>query len=871
MSKRRKTEKMFLQQKLNKFSIRKFSVGVASILIGGVLYLNANEAEAAENTVDVNPAVAQVPESGKAEVAKPEAQATEPAKAEVAKPEAQATEPAKAEVAKPEAQVSEPAKAEVAKPEAQATEPAKAEVAKPEVQATEPAKAEVAKSEAQATESAKAEVAKSEAQATEPAKAEVAKSEAQATEPAKAETQDFVTPPKKIAKRSLSANNLQTQPAKQVGTWEQIVSALNDTSVSNIQLTKNITANQNAMLNANTGRKVVIDGAGHTLDSSNYYVDVPVTSRNWDLTIQNSDIKTNNINGLINFAPSPNSNNIVTFKDVNHTGNNLIDDTDINNNLTVNLEGKVNSISNDNAVNRSNIGAKNINIDQEATVTVERKGLGNALRVSDGGTITSGTDSQINVNTTTANPWGVLNGNTAFKLGNNSSLLFGDNSKVDVTGQNIFDFGNNATFDTGTNSQVTVNQKGNGNIVNMGKGSTFEVASKSQFIANSDGHRVGDWQSNNLIGLDGNSQILIDDHAKLLLDAKNHQWNPDTKTQVGAYNDLVNINAVGNETALLHVADNATLDLRTDNRDYYAEVISIPLGGTNAERKYVFDNAYYVNLQKTSTVTSGESPNGVKPNLIFMDPASPGYFQWNGSYIAKTWAPKVFSNPDQSEDATNVWDNVVDLRAEQEGFNTGVPTYNQKESTAVSKSGTPLSDLNLNYAQRLVLISNSSENPEAKTVEGTPEIKNEKIPFETKIKLDPKMKPGSEDKVVQEGKDGNRKTTTPIFVNSITGEKVSEGTPVVETTPPVDKIINYAPEEIAPGTRTEFDPNLPAGQEKVTPGVPGLKDPKTGEIIKDPIDEVVKKAETRFRTKQWMNSIRMSQQVKHKKYQANRA
>ncbi|AYU54291.1 E domain-containing protein [Staphylococcus debuckii] len=126
-------------------------------------------------------------------------------------------------------------------------------------------------------------------------------------------------------------------------------------------------------------------------------------------------------------------------------------------------------------------------------------------------------------------------------------------------------------------------------------------------------------------------------------------------------------------------------------------------------------------------------------------------------------------------------------------------------------------------------------------VEGTPEVTNEPIPHTTQTVLDPKMTPGSEDKVVQEGKDGNKKTTTPIFKNPLTGEKVGEGTPVVETTTPVNEIINYAPEEIAPGTRTEFDPNLPAGEEEVTPGVPGLKDPKTGEIIKDPIDEVVKK------------------------------
>ncbi|RZI03635.1 SdrD B-like domain-containing protein, partial [Staphylococcus condimenti] len=49
MTSRRKGEKMFSQKK-NKYSIRKFSIGIASIIIGGVLYSSTNEADAAETT-----------------------------------------------------------------------------------------------------------------------------------------------------------------------------------------------------------------------------------------------------------------------------------------------------------------------------------------------------------------------------------------------------------------------------------------------------------------------------------------------------------------------------------------------------------------------------------------------------------------------------------------------------------------------------------------------------------------------------------------------------------------------------------------------------------------------------------------------------
>ncbi|WP_237763467.1 pectate lyase-like adhesive domain-containing protein, partial [Staphylococcus aureus] len=570
-------------------------------------------------------------------------------------------------------------------------------------------------------------------------------------------------------------------PATQVSNWDEYVSAMNDKSVSNIQLTKDITANKVGTLNVDNGRKVAVDGDGHTLDTSNYYINAPANSGNWDITLSNTNLKTNNSEGFINFAPSTSTNNTLTLKDITHTGSNIVNDTNVNNNLTVKLEGKVNSTSNDSNLGRATIGAKNIEISDAAKVDFTRNGLGSAFQVSDNGTITTGKDSIIDIDVSTSKPWGTTNGNTAFKAGKNSNIQLGDNSKTNIKGQNIFDFGDGGTLNTGLNSTVNVNQKGNGNIVNMGKNSTFEVNKDSKFIAYSDGHRVGDWQSNNLIGLDGNSKILVDENATLLLDAKNHQWDPDRKVQVGNYNDLVNINATGNETALLHVADNATLDLRTDNRNYYAEVVSIPLGGSNQDRRYVFDNAYYVNLQKTSKVTSGQSPNGQKPNLIFMEPGSPGYFQWNGSYIAKTWDPMHYSSPEQHADADNIWENVVDLKAEQNGFTTGVPTYNKDKSTLTSTTGTPLSKLNLNYAQRLVLISNNSDNPEAK-----PEKTTEDIPFETKREFDPDLAPGTEE-VVQKGEPGT-KTITRQNDGSEPTEEITKD--------PVDEIIHYGGEEI---------------------------------------------------------------------------
>uniref|UniRef100_UPI002ACED63A YSIRK-type signal peptide-containing protein n=2 Tax=Staphylococcus haemolyticus TaxID=1283 RepID=UPI002ACED63A len=75
-----------------------------------------------------------------------------------------------------------------------------------------------------------------------------------------------------------------------------------------------------------------------------------------------------------------------------------------------------------------------------------------------------------------------------------------------------------------------------------------------------------------------------------------------------------------------------------------------------------------------------------------------------------------------------------------------------------------------------------------KAEEGTPETTTEKIPYETKREFDPKLEPGTE-KVVQKGENGEKTTTTPIYVNPTTGEKVGEGTPTTKVTKePVDEI-----------------------------------------------------------------------------------
>ena len=53
--KRNSSQRMdFIPNKLNKYSIRKFTVGTASILVGATLFLGHHEAEAAEKQQSIS-------------------------------------------------------------------------------------------------------------------------------------------------------------------------------------------------------------------------------------------------------------------------------------------------------------------------------------------------------------------------------------------------------------------------------------------------------------------------------------------------------------------------------------------------------------------------------------------------------------------------------------------------------------------------------------------------------------------------------------------------------------------------------------------------------------------------------------------------
>ncbi|NGU79486.1 LPXTG cell wall anchor domain-containing protein [Staphylococcus aureus] len=125
-------------------------------------------------------------------------------------------------------------------------------------------------------------------------------------------------------------------------------------------------------------------------------------------------------------------------------------------------------------------------------------------------------------------------------------------------------------------------------------------------------------------------------------------------------------------------------------------------------------------------------------------------------------------------------------------------------------------------------------------VKGDSIVEKEEIPFEKERKFNPDLAPGTE-KVTREGQKGEKTITTPTLKNPLTGEIISKGESKEEITKdPINELTEFGGEKIPQGHKDIFDPNLPTDQTEKVPGKPGIKNPDTGKVIEEPVDDVIK-------------------------------
>ena len=204
----------FLPNKLNKYSIRRFTVGTASILVGSTLLFGiGNEAHAAEehqksntteNVADSNASEAPTKE----EVPNNEATSEAPTKEEVPNNEATSEVPTKEEVPNNEATSEAPTKEEVPSNEATSEAPTKEEVPSNEATSETPTKEEVPSNEATSEALTKEEVPSNEATSEAPTKEEVPSNEATSEAPTKEEVPSNEATSEALSKEHSSDNSI---------------------------------------------------------------------------------------------------------------------------------------------------------------------------------------------------------------------------------------------------------------------------------------------------------------------------------------------------------------------------------------------------------------------------------------------------------------------------------------------------------------------------------------------------------------------------------------------------------------------------------------------------------------------------------------
>lgn len=337
-------------------------------------------------------------------------------------------------------------------------------------------------------------------------------------------------------------------------------------------------------------------------------------------------------------------------KSLNNSGNLTLQDITINGavsgNGTVNIKGNV--TSNVNSVNssvptddqfkaqnytgekknfkNSNIAGRHVNIENGASLTVNSTEINDGINLTDGGTVNVGDNATLNVNLTNASTTatryhtaGVFAKNSGnFITGYKSKVNFntglgqaiamgatrptttdadrfggytaeqsrndgptlvqlGASSTFNFTGRDGIILGNNANFISGENSNVHFENKGRGVALDLANNSNIEISKHSNTYFHSVGKTgtSGSYNGYNYIGVNEGGNITVDEYATFRVILEGRGANP--------WDDVISLDSRDpNTNAAFTSKTGAIIDIRDDNTDFYAELISFPLGASHS-------------------------------------------------------------------------------------------------------------------------------------------------------------------------------------------------------------------------------------------------------------------------------------------------
>ena len=501
--------------------------------------------------------------------------------------------------------------------------------------------------------------------------------------------------------------------------------------------------NYNLVTNTSALQQAINSGAaGVNIDRS-------IDASNMDLVINN----TFTIVG-INDAAALN----LGQKSLNNSGNLTLQDITINGSIsgngTVNIKGNV--TSNVNSINssvptqdqynaqnytggrnnfkNSNITGSRVNIENGASLTVNSSEINDGINLSDGGAVKVGDNATLNVNLTNAstnaaryhtagvfakNGGNFISGyksNVNFNTGLGQAISIGttrptgtdsdrfggygarsrndgptlvklgDSSTFNFTGRDGIILGNNANFISGENSNVHFENKGRGVALDLAANSNIEISKHSITYFHSVGKTgtSGSYDGYNYIGVNEGGNITVDEYATFRVILEGRGDNP--------WDDVVSLDSRNaNTNAAFTSKTGAIVDIRDDNTNFYAELISFPLGGSNS--RIDIHDPLMLNLQRYSNggattgwmATGGDMINTTSSqytaNLIYMS-GSKGVFSVDGSDY-------VVYQRIKSDGSKQIWLNVNGVNIPMSGFQTK-DIWNNQANPDVSINGNGL-------------------------------------------------------------------------------------------------------------------------------------------------------------------------------------
>ena len=500
---------------------------------------------------------------------------------------------------------------------------------------------------------------------------------------------------------------------KEVSSWSEFVAALQDSSIKEITVKGNIVAagdngNTDNGRSGSVDRKITINTQARPLtikgENQNASLDLlsntlELTGAAWELNFKNLKLASANSKGPVDLSKTSGP-NTVTFDNVTSVGSSLYggggntnvvikgnttstvsDSYQSGNGQTQYVQRNVGQAGRSDKRRESNIhDAKAVIVSEGASLTLNRSSQGDAITLesgakvsvqdranltinmntdnatdsaryhnagifmADGGTVETGKESKLVLNTsigqgislgvnrpgdgvTDKDRFGGYGAGNSNRKNGPSKVIIGDGATFELNGRDGVMAGNNAEFTTGATSKVRFENKGRGVAIDLGNNSkvNFGKNSTNTFHSvgkgpKSGGGPSGSYDGYNYIGLNENGRIVVDDYATFRVQMDDRGDN--------AWDDVISLGSENGhkDQPLFQANKGSIVDIRDDNTNYYAELISVALGNSS-NTFFQFNNPLYVSLlryTRSDGLSAGEvtgklpasTPQGNNPEDI---------------------------------------------------------------------------------------------------------------------------------------------------------------------------------------------------------------------------------------------------------------